>query len=94
MSNSMTLDYEGASRAIREIVENIGNLVTAATVFRGEVEDSFDNYKLTFLRNVSSVMGQLESASKQLQATFLEIQDGLRAYTREFEEFESEGGLR
>lgn len=92
MSREMTLDYEAASRTIRDIVESVNNLVTAATVFRGEIEESFEKHQLSFLRTVSNGMGQLEAASKQLQATFLEIQDGIRAYVREFEEYESDSG--
>lgn len=89
----MTLDYEAVTKAVRQITEDITNITTSATIFRDEVEDSYGVYQLTFLRSISTAMGSLEAASKQLQSIFVEIQDGLNAYIKEFDEY-SEGGFR
>lgn len=87
MAEKLVLNYDDASGAIREIAERIENIASASKVFRGEIEDAYDKSDLAFLKRVSQSMGEIETASKQLQENFVEIQDALNAYIREFEDY-------
>lgn len=90
MSQTITIDYEGVTKAIREIVEDVTNITTAATLFRDEVEVAYGQQDLAFLRSISEEMGKVESAAKQLQTTFVDIKDSLNKYIREFDAYEDD----
>ena len=87
MSQPLVLNNNEASRSVREIAELVSNIASAATLFRGEIEDAYDKSDLAFLKRVAGSMGEIEATAKKLKENFGDIQDALNSYVREFEEY-------
>lgn len=92
MSKQITVDQSEVQRVITEIVEDVSILAISATNFRSEIELAAERSDATFLKNISKSMASAETATKQVKNTFLEIQESLEAYLREFQEFNEDSG--
>lgn len=93
MSQSVSMDARRVISTINEIIEDISTLATSATHFRSEVEAEAKSSDAAFMKNLTKGVSGLEAATKQCKNAFLEIQEAVDAYVREFERFNQDSDL-
>lgn len=87
MAETLVLNSDEASKAVRNIAEYIENIGAAATLYKQTVEEAFQRSDLSFLNTIATAMGKIETNIRQLSQTCDEIQDAMNAYIREFVEY-------
>jgi phage-related protein len=87
MSERLVLNADEASKAIRNITEQVEVIGAAAAAFRGTVEGAFEKSDLTFLDTIAKAMGKIESNVRSLTENCAEIQQALSRYVGQFADY-------